>query len=255
MAAKINFTFSTRLCPVNSRVEQLLAGCAHYQPSDLPLFIAGYNELCRLDLNGGKILEVCCGVGELAREMARAFPTAEVTGMDRYEGAGAAIKEARERQGLSNLRYACGDALRLAQFADASLDLIFGQATLHHLAHDTDALRKEFSRVLKPGGRVVFIYEPLGHNPIWAMVRAWRIARIRMVDESNIFVPQIEQIAEFFTACDLQVFNLLAYPLKFLGRFASRRGSDSVHRADSSLMKRWPSLAPLAANFNVVFAK
>ena len=175
--------------------------------------------------------------------------------MDRYPEAGAALKEAQTREGLANLRYACGDALRLTEFADASLDLVYGQATLHHLAHDTDALRKEFSRVLKPGGRLVFIYEPLGHNPFWAMIRAWRIARVRMVDESNVVVPQIEEIAQSFSACEFQAFNFLGYPFKFFGRFAGRWLIDCAHRTDIALMHRWPRLAPLAANFNVFYTK
>ncbi len=255
MSAKVAFSFPTHRGAVDERVQRLLAACAHYQKSDLPLFVAAYSELCRVDLTGCKVLEVCCGVGELARELGRAFPGAEVIGMDRYPEAGAALKQARQSEGLLNVRYACGDALRLADFDDDSLDLVYGQATLHHLAHDTEALRKEYSRVLKPGGRLVFIYEPLGHNPFWAMIRAWRIARVKMVDESNVVLPQIEEIAQSFSRCECQVFNFLAYPFKFVGRFAGQHLTNGVHRADLSLMRRWPGLAPLAANFNVCFTK
>src|SRR5687767_11910159 len=79
--------------PATERAGLLLRACSHYPRSDRPLFVAGYNELTRLDLNGGKILEVCCGFGELAREMARAYSEAEMVGMDRYPDAGRAIVE------------------------------------------------------------------------------------------------------------------------------------------------------------------
>ena len=251
-ASRHQFPASYR--PTNERSRSLLSACAHYGKSDRPLFVAGYNELCRVDLNGGRILEVCCGFGQLACEMARAFPGAEVIGMDRYPNAGRAIVEAREK-GLTNARYQCGDALRLEGFADESVDLVYGQATLHHLAHDTDALRKEFSRVLKPGGRLIFIYEPLGHNCLWAMIRAYRIARARMGDESNVVFGQLDEIARSFSRYEIQLFNFLGYPFKALGRLAGESIMDSICRLDAAVMQRWPRLAPLAANFNVVFTK
>jgi SAM-dependent methyltransferase len=255
MPPQINFAFLEHSRPINRRVEMMLSGCAHYRKSDLPLFIGGYNELCREDMDGGKILEICCGAGELAKAMARAFPKSEVIAMDRYMGAGWAIKEAEKKEGLSNARYQCGDALRLTGFSDASLDLVYGQATLHHLAHEVEAVRSEFSRVLKPGGRLIFIYEPLGHNPLWAMIRAWRITRSQMVDESNVFVPQLESIAQSFTSCRLYPFNLLGYPLKSLGRFAGLPFINLIYAVDVSLMKRSRAMARMAANFNIVFTK
>jgi len=253
----IDRRFIRKRCPRHrhERVDRLLSGCAHYAKSDRPLFITAYNELCRVEMSGGRILEVCCGAGELAREVARAFPKAELVAMDRYPEAGRAIREAAQHEGLANARYQCGDALRLTGFADASLDLVYGQATLHHLAHDTAAVRREFSRVLKPGGRLVFIFEPLGHNPAWSMIRAYRVARMRMPDESNVFLQQLKEIAESFSSCEVQVFNLLGYPFKGLGRFAGQSLVNLIYRFDGALMRGWPRLAPLAANFNVVFTK
>src|SRR5687767_997999 len=128
--AKSNETARAGSCNENSdRVQKLLVACKHYPKSDRPLFRTAYNELCRIDLTGKRILEVCCGYGELARQIACAFPGAEVIGMDRYPEAGGAIVEAREKEGLRNVRYTWGDALRLTEFQDASLDLVLGQAT------------------------------------------------------------------------------------------------------------------------------
>ena len=251
----LEFTFPRDSRPDGQAARGLLAGCAHYSKADLPLFTAGYNELCRIDLNGRRVLEVCCGQGELVRELARAFPRVEIIGMDRYPSAGSAFRGSEREPGQANARYCCGDALQLTEFGDESLDLVYGQATLHHLAHDTEAVGREFSRVLKPGGRLVFIYEPLGHNPVWAMIRAYRIARVCMVDESNVVLPQLEEIGRHFARGKVQFFNFLGYPFKSLGRMAGPGVFNLVYRFDGSIMDRWRGLAPLAANFNVTFTK
>jgi len=255
MPAPISFAFPDCVRPASPQVETLLAGCAHYCKSDLPLFVCGYNELCRQDLRGGRILEICCGAGELAAGMARIFPKSEVIALDCYPEAGGSLKEAAAKEGLRNAHYLCGDALRLTEFDDGSLDLVYGQATLHHVAHDPGRLREELSRVLKPGGRLIFLYEPFGHNPLWAMIRAWRTARSEMPDESNLFVSQLEYISQSFTSCELQPFNLCGYPLKSLGGLACFPLVNLIHRMDAWLMKQSPRLARMAANFNIVFTK
>jgi ubiquinone/menaquinone biosynthesis C-methylase UbiE len=53
-------------------------------------------------------------------------------------------------------------------FEDAAFDCLFGVAVLHHL--DMDLAGPEISRVLKPGGRAVFL-EPLSENPVLDFVR------------------------------------------------------------------------------------
>lgn len=237
------------------RVERLMPACASYPKSDRPMFMAGYRELCRVDLTGKRVLEICCANGELSRQLAGVFPGAEVIAMDRYPEGGSSIVQAQASAGLTNARYYAGDATRLVEFADASLDLIFGQATLHHLVHDGGKLRDEAARVLKPGGRLIFIFEPLGHNPIWAMIRAYRIARMDLVDESNVVLRVLEEMAAPFSRCEVQPFNLVGYPFKSLGRFASAGFMNWIDRVDVALMQGRPGLAKMAANFNVVFTK
>lgn len=219
------------------------------------MFAAGYNELCRIDLSGRRVLEICCGRGELAAAIARAWPQAEVFALDRYPEAGEAVRVPRETDGQQNAHNLCGDALHLTEIASASFDVVLGQAAFHHLAHDTDAVGKEFSRVLKPGGRLIFINEPLGHNVLVAMVRAFQVSRASMWDESNLFVSQIERVGGNFAECEVQAFNLLGYPLKLAHRVAPASSVAFVHRIDTALMNQWPGLARFGANANIFFRR
>jgi SAM-dependent methyltransferase len=53
-------------------------------------------------------------------------------------------------------------------YVNESFDIVFGKAILHHL--DADLGWMEISRVLKPGGKAVFV-EPMGMNPVLNFVR------------------------------------------------------------------------------------
>jgi ubiquinone/menaquinone biosynthesis C-methylase UbiE len=52
-------------------------------------------------------------------------------------------------------------------FDDASFDLVFGHAVLHHVPEPRRAF-EEFARVLRPGGRVVFCGEPSRYGDLLA---------------------------------------------------------------------------------------
>ncbi len=147
-----------------------------------------------------------------------------------------------------------GDAFDLSRYEDASLDLVWGQAALHHLAHDLDALCRQVSRVLKPGGRMVFIFEPMGHNLLVAAIRAVRMAKHELGDESNLYLSQFDRMAVQFTRCEVQMFNLLGYPMKAASdRFGFL--ADAVQKLDSWLFRRFPKLLRYGANCNVIFTK
>ena len=80
------------------------------------------------------------------------------------------------------------------EFADGSLDMVFGVAILHHLEFDC-ALR-EIHRVLRDGGRIVFI-EPLRHNPLARLVR-WFTPHARTPDERPLGRPELRLIDRNF---------------------------------------------------------
>lgn len=238
--------------PFDLRSESMLPGVGGFPASDRDLFLAGYSELCRIDLSGGHALEICGGFGKLAAGLAEVFPKARVTGLDLYAADGPDAEAAQLR--CPNLEYVAGDAFDLSRYDDNSIDLVWGQAALHHLAHDLDGLCTQVSRVLKPSGRLVFIFEPLGHNLLVAAIRAVRMARHELGDESNLYFSQFERMSMSFTSTEVQVFNLLGYPAKALTDRMSTLAM-LIKRGDSWLFRNFPRLMRHAANCNIIFTK
>jgi len=239
--------------PFDPRAEVILPAVGSYPRSDHALFLAGYTELCRIDLGGKRALEICGGFGKLAGLLAETFPGAEIIGLDLYAATGPEIDERLGR--LPGLSYVAGDAFDLSAYKEESFDLVWGQAALHHLAHAPDKLCREVLRVLKPGGRCVFIFEPLGHNLVVAAIRAVNMARHEWGDESNLYFSQFERMQNTgFSCCEVQVFNFLGYPMKAV---SDRLGwlSRAVQGWDGWLFRRFPKLLRYGANCNVIFTK
>ncbi|MCL4178126.1 MAG: class I SAM-dependent methyltransferase [Verrucomicrobia bacterium] len=226
----------------------------HYRLSDLSLFRAGYRALIGTGLESGRVLEVCCGHGDLSGWLASNHPQARVIAMDRSEDY---VASARAKHGhLPNLELLVGDVLELSRFEPGSFDVVVGQATMHHLAHDLDRASRQFSRILKPGGRCVFIYEPLGHNPLFSAVRAAHFSFTSWPDECNLYERQIQAFAAHFTRYEFQPFNLFGYWAKALPNISlSRSIGELLARLDAGIFKAWPRSGKYAANFNVIYVR
>jgi SAM-dependent methyltransferase len=111
-------------------------------------------RLTELDLpTHGVALDFGCGVGRLTQAFADHFD--EVWGIDiapsMIEGA-----EAFNRHG-SRVHYVVNDTSDLRRFDDASFDLVFSVIVLQHIRPDIAlSYVREFFRICKPGGAVVF---------------------------------------------------------------------------------------------------
>jgi ubiquinone/menaquinone biosynthesis C-methylase UbiE len=106
-------------------------------------------------------LEIGAGTGYFTLNLMLAGVLREAVATDISPGMLSALSESAADMGLAVDTEVC-EASTLP-FEDASFDLVFGHAVLHHLPDLPGAFR-EFRRVLRPGGMVAFCGEPSRHG-------------------------------------------------------------------------------------------
>ena len=130
------------------RAEAYLQSAVHSQGADL----AAFAELLRVR-GGARLLDLGCGGGHMA--FTAAPHVAEVVAYDLSSDMLAVVARAAAERGLTNLVTQQGGAESLP-FPDGSFDWVASRFSAHHWSDWTAGLREAF-RVLKPGGRGVFI--------------------------------------------------------------------------------------------------
>lgn len=106
---------------------------------------------------GGRALDICCGPGHLSVNMAKELQLDSLVGIDLSAPMVAVATANAESQGLSNARFATGDATNLAEHSSDAYDLTTMMDAAHHMPSldlVTQALI-EMDRVTKPEGLVV----------------------------------------------------------------------------------------------------
>jgi ubiquinone/menaquinone biosynthesis C-methylase UbiE len=143
-------------------------------------------------VRGLELLDLGCGNGYLCRRFAR--EGARVTGVD---ASAAVIERARQREARKPLgiTYHVADAAALSVLGDASFDVVVSNMALMDIADAEGAIR-EASRVLRPGGRLVFsISHPCFDLPGGAS--AWVVER---VDFTSTVWRKVRSYRELFVA-------------------------------------------------------
>ena len=193
------------------------------------------------------MLDYGCGSGRASMRYLREGASF-VTGFDI---APAMVEEARRRAADTGVgersTFLVADAHR-TPFADDAFDTVVGIAILHHL--EIPVALREIRRVLRPGGRAVFM-EPLWHNPI---LRAGRrltpMARVefehplRETDwaECAAVFPEFEHHERELITVPLMPFNLL------LPRRVQERLAPHVNRLDDRARDAVPVAAEVRAH-------
>jgi demethylmenaquinone methyltransferase / 2-methoxy-6-polyprenyl-1,4-benzoquinol methylase len=115
---------------------------------------------------GDHVLDAACGTGDLTQAFARTR-AAKVTGLD-FTAAMLTHAGVKQRALPSDvamkITYIEGDAMQLP-FPDASFDVVSIAFGIRNVTQPTSALR-EFTRVLKPAGRLVILEFERPKNPI-----------------------------------------------------------------------------------------
>jgi SAM-dependent methyltransferase len=206
-------------------------------PADTP-YPLEYSYHLLGDVRRLRIVDFGCGSG--ANSVLLANRGADVIGVDI---SGDLIALARRRMQINGradgARFVVCSGYDLP-FADASIDIVFGMAILHHL----DLLRasEEIARVLRPGGRAIF-QEPVRNSPLVRFVRA--LIPYRQPDVSPFERPltdgELREFARPFASARVRAFCL---PHVALGQKLPlvKTKVDLLYRSDRAIVRRIPAL-------------
>jgi ubiquinone/menaquinone biosynthesis C-methylase UbiE len=147
----------------------------------------------------GQVLDVGCGTGLLATQLARAGYG--VTGVDPSEGM---LEVLRARTSGVDAVRGSGTAL---PFADDTFDVVLSVAVMHHIADPREVRRvlAEMVRVAKPLGRVL-VWDHNPRNPYWRSLMA-RVPQDtgdeRLIGEHELITGLEESGAEILASTQL----------------------------------------------------
>jgi len=120
---------------------------------------------------GDKVLDIGCGFGETALEIAEMVgPNGEVLGIDCTDAFLDIANEERDRAGLANVRYLVGDA-QVCDLPEGYFDVAYSRFGVMFFQSAVRALRNA-NRALKPGGKVcLIVWRSLAENPCWGAAK------------------------------------------------------------------------------------
>ena len=155
------------------------------------------------DLNGSRVLDLGCGLGEAAVHFARRG--AAVTAVDLSPEMLSVTRRLATVHGCEvETVEVTADSLK--ELDDESFDVVYAANLLHHV--NIEETLKEVQRVLKPGGVAAF-WDPIRYNPVINVYR--RLARdVRTPDEHPLVRSDLKLFAKTFENVHLKFFWLSA---------------------------------------------
>jgi SAM-dependent methyltransferase len=156
------------------------------------------------DLKGKTILDFGCGEGWSTLQYAKRG--AKVYSFDISPESVRNLTSLAERSGVAARIHPAVMAGESLGFPDGAFDLVLGVAILHHT--DPFAAGAEISRVLKPGGRALFI-EPLAHNWFLKIFRRLTPDR-RTPTEEPMTTQQIGDFGKYFRSVEFRGYHFLS---------------------------------------------
>jgi len=188
---------------------------------------------------GLRVLDLGCGYGETAVWLA--LQGAQVDAVDISPRMTEVSRELAGRLGVSDrVRFHVSPG-ESTPFPEGAFDAVFGHDVLHHL--DLARARDEIRRVLRPGGRAVFV-EPLGHNPILNLFRNLS-PETRTPDEIPLRFSDFALLRQRFPSLRHREFQLSTLSLFLWFYF--------VERADPNKQRYWKKIIVEAEKYRRPF--
>lgn len=195
------------------------------------------------DVRGRRVLDFGCGNGWLSIILAKRGAI-----VDAFDLSSEAVRTATLRAEANGVSDQCtfrvGSAYEVP-FGDGEYDLVIGQSILHHVG-EKDTVARELARVLRPGGRAIFM-EPLGDSMLLERLRLMVPIESGSPEDPEQWAHQFKfaELAPFRGAFAIrhQEFELFAR-LQRVG--ALRRFADRLARIDRAVLDTVPWLRRLA---------
>ncbi|MBD3378795.1 methyltransferase domain-containing protein [candidate division KSB1 bacterium] len=195
-----------------------------------------YSRLERV--KGKRILDIGCGYGfssvNLAKRGAR---------LDSIDISPKMIELTQKNAGFNQVQHLIQARLMSAQnleFPDQTFDYVVGMGILHHL--NLDLASKEISRVLKPGGKALFL-EP--RIPYKGLIHIRSLIPTRCYESpggSQLTDRDIQGFAENFSILHMEYFLFLRKLTRFPG---IKRFETTLDKMDVWLVNHFPVLSKL----------
>jgi len=183
------------------------------------------NENLKKSIKSKDLLDYGCSNGWMVERYAEYGPRS-ITGID--------ISESGIEQAIKNYghlaKFHVGDAHN-SPFPDMSFDVIVGRSILHHL--DFERALQEITRILRPGGRAIFV-EPLGDNPAGKLLR-YLTPKARTRDEAPLSRRQVLFADKLLGNQEHLFFNLVSVPVAMITSLTQMKNDNFLLRATDAI--------------------